>query len=69
MTFEEYLRNNTFPNKKGPDHTLRVMCGADGRMEFYIHPAMESGDTVDFTVDGDRVTAKVHPPAPEWVTP
>jgi hypothetical protein len=53
MTFEEYLRANTWPNKKGVDHSLRAQANEDGSIEFYIHPSNESGDTADFTVKGN----------------
>ncbi len=53
-TFEQYLRENTFPNKKGPDHSLRATVYGD-RVEFYIHPANEGGDTPICVVSGNNV--------------
>lgn len=35
------------------DFHLRVVKTADGRTDFYIHPAQVSGDTADFEVAGN----------------
>jgi hypothetical protein len=55
MSFEQYLEKNTYPNKKGPDHSLRAELGPDGVWQFYIHPANEGGDTPNFKVVGNTL--------------
>lgn len=54
MTFEEYLIANSYPNKKTPDHVLRMRV-TDAGVTFYIHPQGESGDTADFLVKGNTL--------------
>ena len=54
MTFEEYLVLNSYPNKKTPDHTLRMQVEDIG-VTFYIHPHGEDGDTADFLVKGNSL--------------
>jgi len=35
------------------DHSLRIQQRTDGSFEFYIHPANQSGTTMDFIVEAD----------------
>jgi hypothetical protein len=55
MTLEKYLRT---ANKSGViDHAIRAQKNSDGTMSFYIHPAHVSGDTCDFLVHGNSLSA------------
>jgi hypothetical protein len=50
-TFEQYLRD---AHDKGVlDHALRARVEANGVVKFYVHPAGQDGDTLDFAVTGD----------------
>lgn len=50
-TLEEYLRENI--EAGNIDHAIRAQIEADGVVTFYIHPAGEDGDTLDYEVRGD----------------
>ena len=52
-TLEEYLRADL---ARGViDHAIRAEVNG-GEVKFYIHPANESGDTLDFAVAGNFLT-------------
>ena len=53
MTFEEYLEKNTYPNKKGVDHSLRYDPYDN---TFYLHPTNEGGDTPRYKVHDNTLT-------------
>jgi hypothetical protein len=55
-TLETYLTMNY--DRDVIDHTLRCVKGPNGEVEFYIHPADVSGDTLDFRVTGNILTPK-----------
>ena len=44
------------------EHVLCTRRAADGRLVFYIYPMFGGGDTVDFSVQGDRLTRLIEPP-------
>lgn len=62
-TFEKYLAENL---ERGViDHAIRVRAGEDGKPVFYIHPQGVDGDTLDFTVDANRLCAFPKPASSE----
>lgn len=50
-TLEEYFR--ACLSDSISDFSLRASIATDGRVVFYIHPALESGDTVDYELSGN----------------
>jgi hypothetical protein len=50
-TFDQYLRENM--DQGHIDLSLRVVSGPNGEVDFYIHPANASGETLDMTVSGN----------------
>lgn len=53
-TLEQYLLDNM---ENGViDHNLRAVRGPNGEVDFYIHPTVVSGDTLDMTVNGNGVS-------------
>ena len=50
----DYFLTN-WENKPFPviDHALRIQRRSDGSFEFYIHPANQSGLTMDFIAERD----------------
>lgn len=53
MTLEEYLKENHARDLV--DHRLRAWRLKNGKIQFYIHPHDTSGETLDFTVDGNTL--------------
>jgi hypothetical protein len=55
MTLERYLKE---AHRCGViDHSIRAQLNADGTVSFYIHPARVSGDTCDYLVHGNSLSA------------
>lgn len=50
-TLEQYLRDDI--GRQVIDHALRARVTETGECVFYIHPAREGGDTLDFGVIGN----------------
>ena len=44
------------------EHVLCSRRAADGRLVFYIYPMFGGGETLDFSVDGDKLTRLTEPP-------
>ncbi len=64
MTLEEYFKKQF---ERGIiDHAIRCHVH-EGHVSFYIHPARESGDTVDFMVNGNQLDPRFQLPIPEEV--
>ena len=53
-TLERYLRDSIKADVI--DHTLRTRIREDGKVVFYIHPTLESGDTQDYIVEFNGLT-------------
>lgn len=55
MSLEEYFRKNL--ERNACDHRLRAQLDSDGGVVFYVHPEGVDGDTLDYAVSGDTLTA------------
>ena len=51
---EEYL--STCLDKSITEHVLCAKRAADRRVVFYIYPMFGTGETLDFSVEGDTLT-------------
>lgn len=52
-TLEVYFWENL--EKNVTDHRVRCVRGPNGEVDFIIHPDGVDGDTLDFTVEGNRI--------------